>query len=163
MWKWLKKSNTVKKELFSFNCLLTSDGVPTNDPLEVQNNNGTVMPLGGLEYGHKGFGLALGIEALSQGLSGSGRSKKPKTMNLSTFVQVIDPEAFAGLTAFKDEMTFLTQECISNPPINKKNKVRMPGEYALEKREIALNYGIKLSDDTSYVLDTIAKKFKVKL
>ena len=152
-----------KKELFDFNCLLTSDGVPTNDPLEVQNNNGTVMPLGGLEYGHKGFGLALGIEALSQGLSGSGRSKKPKTMNLSTFVQVIDPEAFAGLTAFKDEMTFLTQECISNPPINKKNKVRMPGENALEKREIALNYGIKLSDDTSYVLDTIAKKFKVKL
>ena len=60
-------------------------------------------------------------------------------------------------------MTFLTQECISNPPINKKNKVRMPGEYALEKREIALNYGIKLSDDTSYVLATIAKKFKVKL
>jgi LDH2 family malate/lactate/ureidoglycolate dehydrogenase len=152
-----------KKELFDFNCLLTSDGVPTNDPLEVQNNNGTVMPLGGLEYGHKGFGLALGIEALSQGLSGSGRSKKPKTMNLSTFVQVIDPEAFAGLTAFKDEMTFLTQECISNPPINKKNKVRMPGENALEKREIALNYGIKLSDDTSYVLDTIAKRFKVKL
>ena len=49
---------------------------------EVFENNGTVMPLGGLEYGHKGFGLALGIEALSQGLSGSGRSRKLKTMNL---------------------------------------------------------------------------------
>ena len=152
-----------KKELFSFNCLLTSDGVPTNDPLEVQNNNGTVMPLGGLEYGHKGFGLALGIEALSQGLSGSGRSKKPKSMNLSTFVQVIDPEAFAGLTAFKDEMTFLTQECISNPPINKKNKVRMPGEKALKRRENAIDNGIELSQTTSDVLDTIAKKFKINL
>ena len=152
-----------KKELFDFNCLLTSEGVPTNDPFEVQNKNGTVMPLGGLEYGHKGFGLALGIEALSQGLSGSGRSKKPKSMNLSTFVQVIDPEAFAGLAAFKDEMTFLTQECISNPPINKKNKVRMPGEYALERRENAMKNGIELSEDTSYVLDTIAKKFKVNL
>ena len=44
------------------------------------------MPLGGLEYGHKGFGLALGIEALSQGLSGSGRSRKLKTMTcLFTF------------------------------------------------------------------------------
>ena len=61
---------------------------PTNDPKEVFENNGTVMPLGGLEYGHKGFGLALGIEALSQGLSGSGRSRKLKTMNLSIYIQV---------------------------------------------------------------------------
>lgn len=152
-----------KKELFDFNCLLTSDGVPTNDPLEVQNNNGTVMPLGGLEYGHKGFGLALGIEALSQGLSGSGRSKKPKSMNLSTFVQVIDPEAFAGLSSFKNEMTFLSQECISNPPIVKNDKVRMPGENALERRENAIKNGIKLSRDTSNVLEKIAKKFKVNL
>ena len=45
---------------FEFNCLLTSEGLPTNDPKEVQDKNGTVMPLGGLEYGHKGFGLALG-------------------------------------------------------------------------------------------------------
>jgi L-lactate dehydrogenase len=67
-----------KNEFFDFNCLLTSGGVPTNDPKEVFEKNGTVMPVGGLEYGHKGFGLALGIEALSQGLSGSGRSKKTK-------------------------------------------------------------------------------------
>ena len=91
----------TKNELFDFNCLLTSDGIPTNDPKEVFEKHGTVMPVGGLEYGHKGFGLALGIEALSQGLSGSGRSKKPKSMNLSTFVQVIDPDAFAALKAFK--------------------------------------------------------------
>jgi LDH2 family malate/lactate/ureidoglycolate dehydrogenase len=152
-----------KKELFDFDCLLTSEGTPTNDPLEVQNNNGTVMPIGGLQYGHKGFGLALGIEALSQGLSGSGRSKKPKSMNLSTFVQVIDPEAFSGLAAFKDEMTFLSRECIDNPAIDKNNKVRMPGEKALLRRENAIRYGIKLSRETLENLENIAQKFKIKL
>ncbi len=100
----------VKNELFDFNCLLTKDGIPSNDPKEVFENNGTVMPLGGLEYGHKGFGLALGIEALSQGLSGSGRSRKLKTMNLSIYIQVIDPDAFAGLETFKNEMSFLYKE-----------------------------------------------------
>ena len=152
-----------KNEFFDFNCLLTSEGVPTNDPKEVFEKNGTVMPVGGLEYGHKGFGLALGIEALSQGLSGSGRSKKPKSMNLSTFVQVIDPDAFAGLKAFKDEMSFLYQECISNPPIDKNNKVRMPGQQALLKRIKSINEGIKLSQETVSAVKDISKKFEIIL
>ena len=153
----------AKNELFDFDCLLTSDGVPTNDPREVMEKNGTVMPIGGLDYGHKGFGLALGIEALSQGLSGSGRSKKPKSMNLSTFVQVIDPEAFAGLKAFKDEMTFLYEQCINNPPINKNNKVRMPGQNALSRREISIKEGFQLSKETILALTDISKKFDIIL
>ena len=151
----------TKNELFSFNCLLTSDGLPTNDPLEVLEKNGTVMPLGGLEYGHKGFGLALGIEALSQGLSGSGRSKKPKSMNLSTFIQVIDPEAFSGLEAFKEEMSFLTEQCLKNPPVDKKNKVRMPGQNALNKRKKSIEEGVYLSKETVHTLKEISKKFEL--
>ena len=153
----------AKKKLFDFDCLLTSDGIPTNDPREVMEKNGTVMPIGGLDYGHKGFGLALGIEALSQGLSGSGRSKKPKSMNLSTFVQVIDPEAFAGLKAFKDEMTFLYEQCINNPPINKNKKVRMPGQNALSRREISIKEGFQLSKETILALTDISKKFDLIL
>ena len=153
----------VKNEMFDFNCLLTKDGIPTNDPKEVFENNGTVMPLGGLEYGHKGFGLALGIEALSQGLSGSGRSRKLKTMNLSIYIQVIDPGAFAGLDAFKNEMSFLYNECINNPPIDKNNKVRMPGQNALLCRRKSIEKGIYLSKETLKSLEEIAKKFDIIL
>ena len=153
----------AKNKLFDFDCLLTSEGIPTNDPKEVMEKNGTVMPVGGLEYGHKGFGLALGIEALSQGLSGSGRSKKPKSMNLSTFVQVIDPEAFAGLKAFKDEMTFLYEQCINNPPINENNKVRMPGQHALLRRQKSLKEGFELSKETMIALKSISEKFEIVL
>ena len=150
-----------KNELFDFDCLLTSDGLPTNDPNEVRNNNGTVMPLGGMEYGHKGYGLALGIEALSQGLSGSGRSKKPKTMNLSTFIQVIDPEAFSGLDFFKKEMSFLAQQCLANPPKNPNRKVRLPGQNALKYRKKSLKEGISLDLETVLILEKIAEKFKI--
>ena len=153
----------VKNEMFDFNCLLTKDGIPTNDPKEVFENNGTVMPLGGLEYGHKGFGLALGIEALSQGLSGSGRSRKLKTMNLSIYIQVIDPNAFAGLETFKNEMSFLYNECINNPPIDKNNKVRMPGQNALLRRKKSIKNGINLSKETLKSLEEISKKFHINL
>lgn len=153
----------VKNEMFDFNCLLTKNGVPTNDPKEVFENNGTVMPLGGLEYGHKGFGLALGIEALSQGLSGSGRSRKLKTMNLSIYIQVIDPNAFAGLETFKNEMSFLYNECINNPPIDKNNKVRMPGQNALLCRKKSIENGIDLSKETLKSLEEISKKFGINL
>ena len=153
----------VKNEMFDFNCLFTKEGIPTNDPKEVFENNGTVMPLGGLEYGHKGFGLALGIEALSQGLSGSGRSRKLKTMNLSIFIQVIDPNAFAGLETFKNEMSFLYNECINNPPIDKNNKVRMPGQNALLRRKKSIKNGIDLSKETLKSLEEISKKFDINL
>ena len=153
----------VKNEMFDFNCLLTKEGIPTNDPKEVFENNGTVMPLGGLEYGHKGFGLALGIEALSQGLSGSGRSRKLKTMNLSIFIQVIDPNAFAGLETFKNEMSFLYNECINNPPIDKNKKVRMPGQNALLRRKKSIKNGIDLSKETLKSLEEISKKFDINL
>ena len=152
-----------KNEVFDFDCLFTSEGVPTNDPLEVREKNGTVMPLGGIDYGHNGFGLALGIEALSQGLSGSGRSKKPKTMNLSTFIQVIDPEAFAGLDVFKKEMSFLSQACLDNPPRNNIEKVRLPGEKALANRDKSLKSGILLEKNSITILKNIAEKFGIDL
>ena len=150
-----------KNEVFDFDCLLTA--FTKYDPLEVRDRNGTVMPIGGMEYGHKGFGLALGIEALSQGLSGSGRSKKPKTMNLSTFVQVIDPEAFHQLDVFKKEMSFLSQQCLDNPPRKNIDKVRLPGQSALTKRKASLKNGITLAKETIEMLEKLSKKFRVDL
>ena len=49
------------------------------------------MLLGGLEYGHKGFGLALMVEALTQGLSGLGRKDTEKRWGGNVFLQVLDP------------------------------------------------------------------------
>ena len=46
-------------------------GTPTDDPAVLFNEpKGTLLPLGGLDAGHKGFALALLIEALTAGLDG---------------------------------------------------------------------------------------------
>ena len=60
-------------------------------------------------------------------------------------------------------MSFLYQECISNPPIDINNKVRMPGQQALLKRIKSINEGINLSQETLSALKDISKKFNIIL
>ena len=126
----------------------------------LKKKNGTVLPVGGMEYGHKGFGLALGIEALTQGLSGFGRIDVPKSMNLSTFIQIIDPEFFSGLQAFKKQMSFTINKAKSNKPIEGKT-IFIPGERALKKRQISINEGIELNEVTINQLIALSKKFDI--
>ena len=152
----------ANNETFDFNCLLTSDGKPTNDPLIVREKNGTVLPVGGMEYGHKGFGLALGIEALTQGLSGFGRIDQPKSMNLSTFIQIIDPEFFSGIQKFKKQMTFTIEKAKINKPIEGKT-IFIPGERAIKNKESAINKGIELNEVTRNQLIELSKKFDISL
>jgi LDH2 family malate/lactate/ureidoglycolate dehydrogenase len=123
---------------------LTAAGEPTDDPQEVTMRGGTLMPLGGALKGHKGFSLALAIEALGQGLSGYGRADAPKGIVLSVFVQVMDPAAFAGRDAFVRQTSHLTGACRSNPPAPGVARVRVPGDAAAASRRKALEMGVPL-------------------
>jgi L-lactate dehydrogenase len=78
--------------------LLDAQGISTRDPAVLENRKprGSLQLMGGQEYGHKGFGLALMVEALSQGLSGEGRRDPPRRWGGSTFVQVLDPISSAA-------------------------------------------------------------------
>ncbi len=105
---------------------------------------GTILPVGGQEYGHKGTGLALTIEALSQGLCGFGRSDEPSTWGASTFVQVYDPAAFAGLDAFTRQMSHIAELVRGNPPAPGYDSVRVPGQRALARKRAALESGLEL-------------------
>ena len=67
------------------------------------------------------------------------------------------------LEGFKNEMSFLYNECINNPPIDKNNKVRMPGQNALLCRKKSLQSGIYLSKETLTTLNEISKKLDIVL
>ncbi len=68
----MTRQKVAAGEQFEHPWLLDAQGNPTRDPrvLEHTTPRGSLQLLGGQEYGHKGFGLALMIEALSQGLAG---------------------------------------------------------------------------------------------
>jgi L-lactate dehydrogenase len=119
-------------EMFEHPWLLDAAGNPVRDPAVLENAEprGSLQPVGGQEYGHKGFGLALMIEALSQGLSGHGRRDAPTCWGGNVFLQVLDPDFFAGRDAFAEQMNFLSEKCRANRPIRPEQPVRMPGDQA---------------------------------
>jgi L-lactate dehydrogenase len=140
----MTRQKFAEGKLFDHPWLQDAHGVPTRDPAVLENTTprGALLPLGGQEYGHKGYGLSLMVEALSQGLSGHGRKDAPKRWGGNTYVQVMSPELFAGGDAFAEQMDYLSDRCRSNKPINPAEPVRVPGDAAAKSLADAEKNGI---------------------
>jgi LDH2 family malate/lactate/ureidoglycolate dehydrogenase len=124
---------------------LDAAGHPTDDPaVRSTNPSGALLPVGGLDHGHKGYGLALLVEALTQGLAGFGRVDAPTGWGASVFVQAIDPAAFGGAGAFTRQTGWIAAACRATPPRPGVDAVRLPGERALAHRREALDSGLAL-------------------
>jgi LDH2 family malate/lactate/ureidoglycolate dehydrogenase len=122
-----------------------ADGQPTDDPAAlVTTPPGTLLPTGGLDHGHKGYGLALMIESLTQGLGGFGRSLSPKGLGAAVFVECFDPEAFGSRADFIRETEWLAKACRECPPADAGEPVRLPGQRGLERKRQALKDGVPL-------------------
>ncbi|MDV7271613.1 Ldh family oxidoreductase [Thioclava sp. A2] len=114
--------------------MLDAQGRATRDPNVVNADpKGTILPVGGMDHGHKGFALALMIEMQTQALSGHGRSSEPTRWGGNVFVQVTDPEAFGGNDAFTTEVSYLNDLCRNNRPAEGVSRVRVPGDRAYDR------------------------------
>lgn len=123
--------------------VMRPDGLPSHDPADL-TRGGTLLPTGGLDHGQKGYGMALQVEALTQGLAGFGRADAPKGTNCAFTVQVWDPQAFGGSAAFLRQTGWLADACHAVPPRDPVRPVRLPGEAALARRAKALAEGVVL-------------------
>jgi L-lactate dehydrogenase len=137
---------------------------PSADPAMLQaTRTGTILPLGGLDAGHKGYGLALLVEALTAGLSGRGRADPPEPLDASVFVQILDPEKFGGTKDFHRQMDWVAKACVGNPPRKGFDRVRLPGQNGLMRRERQLRDGVELEPSILPALAPWAEKFAVAL
>lgn len=129
--------------------LVDADGRASDDPAVLFGERpGALLPLGGLDLGHKGFALALLVEALTSGLAGHGRADEPKRWGASVFLQLIDPEGFGGRAAFRRETSRLAEICRATPVAAGRPRVRLPGEAALARRARQLAEGVALHPRT---------------
>jgi L-lactate dehydrogenase len=151
-------------ELFEHPWLLDAEGRPTRDPavLEHQVPRGSLQLVGGTEYGHKGFGLALMIEALSQGLAGHGRKDAPRRWGGNVYLQLVDPAFFAGAQAFAEQTGHLGERCRANRPIDPRRPVRLPGDRAAAGIERARHDGIDHDAPTRRALNEWAARLGVE-
>ena len=137
--------------------LIDGAGQPTDDP-EVLGRGGALLPVGGLDHGHKGFALGLLVEALTQGLSGFGRADEPSGWGAGVLVLAFAPERFGGGGAFSRQLDRLAESCLASAPRDADRPVRLPGQLALERKAAALRAGLELFADIPPALQALAER-----
>jgi LDH2 family malate/lactate/ureidoglycolate dehydrogenase len=143
---------------------LDATGAPTDDPARVFGQPpGALLPMGGLDHGHKGFALGLLVEALTSGLAGHGRAEPPEGWTANVFLQVFEPRAFGGHEAFVRQTERLAAACRATPPRQGFDRVRLPGEAALRRRALQLESGVELYPAILPSLTAWAEKLGVPL
>jgi L-lactate dehydrogenase len=144
--------------------LLDASGRETDDPAVLFTEpKGTILPTGGIDAGHKGYALALVVEMLTGALAGFGRADPKEGWGAIVTVQVIDPEAFGGRSAFERQADWLVDACRNNPPRPGFEAVRLPGQRALALRREQLQRGVVLNEDILPALIPWAGKLDVRL
>jgi len=144
--------------------LIDAEGRPTADPGAMASEpKGALLPLGGIDAGHKGFALGLLVEALTAGLAGHGRADPPEGWTGTTFVQVLDPEAFGGIAAFRRQMDAVAAAARNAKPRPGVDRVRLPGERGLARYRDALAHGVPLYPTILPALAEWAQKYGVAM
>ena len=143
---------------------LDSLGQPSNDPAVLFTTPpGTILPLGGLDSGHKGYGLLLMVEAMTGGLAGYGRADVPEGWGATVMVRVTDPAAFGGSAEFTWQADWLTDACHASAARIPGQAVRLPGERGLARKAEQLANGIALQPSIITGLGAWTNKHRIDL
>ncbi|HMQ86241.1 MAG TPA: Ldh family oxidoreductase [Flavilitoribacter sp.] len=121
----------------------------------------TILPLGGLDAGYKGFALGLLVEALTSGLAGYGRADQPDKWGASVFLQLINPEAFGGKEGMMRQMDFLVNRSLESDSLPGGEPVRLPGSRALRLRDHQRKNGVQLYPTVEPALRRVGEHYGV--
>ena len=147
---------------FPADWLVDAEGRPTNEPAALFTQPpGALLPVGGVDHGHKGFALGLLVEALTSGLAGYGRADPYDGWSACVWLQVLDPALFGGIEAFTRQAGSMAGRCRETPPRAGFERVRLPGEHGLRRREVQLRDGVELYPSILPGLSPWVEKLKV--
>jgi len=154
----------AEKRPFPGAWVLDAAGNPSSDPAALfAKPRGALLPVGGLDHGHKGYALGLLVEALTSGLAGHGRADVPTAWTNCVFLQVFDPALFGGSAEFQRQTEWLADACRQTPPRAGFERVRLPGEAGLQRRREQLEHGVELHAGILPALEPWAEKLGVPL
>lgn len=143
---------------------LTAEGEATDDPAALYTKPaGTLLPIGGLDHGHKGYAFALLVEALTGGLAGHGRADPGEGWGATVFLQVLNPASFGGAGEFRRQTEHVAAACRATPPRSGFERVRLPGECGLRRRADQFAHGVTLHPSILPALEPWSRKLDVQI
>jgi LDH2 family malate/lactate/ureidoglycolate dehydrogenase len=143
--------------------LIDVDGRPSDDPETLLGEpKGAILPVGGMALGHKGFAFSILVEALTTSHAGVGRAGPERAAGSNTFLMLIDPGAFGGGDAFRDEAGALAAWCRSAAPVDPERPVRMPGDRAARHWAEQMANGVRLHEEVPGLYTPVFERYGIK-
>jgi len=117
---------------------------------------GALLPAGG----HKGFGLALVVEALSGALTGTGCDGEiTYGMTNGVFIFVVNIGSFLPLEAFTERIDKLIRSVKSSPTAPGFTEILIPGEPEYREEERRMKAGIPIPETAWKTLENACKEY----
>ena len=128
--------------------LIDAQGSPTTDPTVLYADpRGSILPLGGVRFGHKGFSLGLLVEVLASTLAGD-LIDDPTVRGNNLALLGIDVRLTPPTGSFDMLAAHLVDYIRSAQPIDDAASVIMPGEKERKTRAARLQTGVPVDDFT---------------
>lgn len=160
------EQKAIREEPTPEGWMIDQSGNYVTDTPRFKDDDVGILPLGGLQFGHKGAGLAMMIEMIVGPLTGNGCVNSKTTWDNdkgSSVVLAIDIEKFTDLDTYTSDVEEMAEWIHSARPLPGFDKVYMPGEIEEETRDKRLKDGIEIPDNTWNALGELSNKLGVDI
>ena len=136
--------------------IVDREGKSTTDAAALYDG-GSLLPLGGLDAGHKGYALSLMVDLMAGAISGGGASGADKKINCNNFTVIaIDPNQLSADDWIGTEAARFSAWVKSSMPTDTGRPVLLPGEVEHAALVRHLRDGLPLAESAIQTLKEAA-------
>jgi len=142
--------------------MIDREGRPLTDAKRA--NDGLLLPLGGMEAGYKGYGLALVLGLLAGCLNDAAMGRDvidfnaddSSVTNTGHAIVAIDPAAFGDPTEFRRRVDRVVHDLRGSARLPGVERITVPGERSTEKHSARYAAGVPIPPPLKATLDKVA-------
>ena len=161
------KTKARRGETMPVGWMIDRLGQPLTDPKRA--DEGMLLPLGGMEAGYKGYGLALIIGLLAGTLGGAAMGKDvidfnhddDSVTNTGQAIAAINVSAFIDIATFKANVDALVRDFRGSSRMPGVERISVPGERSHETRLARGENGIPIAPALARNLDQLADELGI--
>src|ERR1700759_271640 len=161
------KTKALRGESMPVGWMIDREGKPLTDPKRAEE--GMLLPLGGMEAGYKGYGLAMIIGLLAGTLGGAAMGKDvidfnqddDSVTNTGQAICAINVAAFGDVATFKAAVDTLVRDFRSSSRMPGVERIFVPGERSHETRLARARDGIPIAPALQRGLDQLAQELGI--
>jgi L-2-hydroxycarboxylate dehydrogenase (NAD+) len=156
------KTKALRGESMPEGWMIDRQGKPLTDPKRAEE--GMLLPLGGMEAGYKGYGLAMIIGLLAGTLGGAAMGREvidfnhddSSVTNTGQAIAAINIAAFGDVAVFKASVDALVRDFRNSSRMPGVDRIFVPGEHSHETRAKRMRDGIPIAAALLRGLDRLA-------